>query len=137
MIETKNQALFTGHLVEPELADSYFEWAGLVSWCMQLMRAYCCRTTDNSTATLFSNLQGPIKPISGIGSCNLGLSPEGLGRRKYLQIIETSILTFQLFLKMDKKKPSSILNLFGNQNQAAIPLQPIQASLQKARSTSP
>ncbi|KAM1245763.1 hypothetical protein ACFX15_036284 [Malus domestica] len=39
MIETKNQALFKGHLVEPELTDSYFEWAGLVSWCMQLMWA--------------------------------------------------------------------------------------------------
>ncbi|KAM2200853.1 hypothetical protein ACFX1R_000746 [Malus domestica] len=39
MIETKNQALFTGHLVEPELANNYFEWAGLVSWCMQLMQA--------------------------------------------------------------------------------------------------
>ncbi|KAM0958868.1 hypothetical protein EV1_023911 [Malus domestica] len=39
MIETKNQALFDGYLVEPELADDYFEWAGLVSWCMQLMRA--------------------------------------------------------------------------------------------------
>ncbi|KAM0969557.1 hypothetical protein TB2_017428 [Malus domestica] len=38
MIETKNQALFAGHLVEPELADSSFEWDGLVSWCIQLMR---------------------------------------------------------------------------------------------------
>ncbi|BFG23995.1 hypothetical protein CerSpe_102690 [Prunus speciosa] len=48
-----------------------------------------------------------------------------------IKIIETSILTFQLFVKMDKKKTSSVLNLFGNQNQAATPLQQIQSSLEK------
>ncbi|KAM1425408.1 hypothetical protein COP1_017844 [Malus domestica] len=36
MIKTKNQALFTGHLVEPELANNYFERAGL----------YCCKITE-------------------------------------------------------------------------------------------
>lgn len=50
-----------------------------------------------------------------------------------IKIIETSILTFQLFVKMDKKKTSSVLNLFGNQNQAATPLQQIQSSLEKVK----
>ncbi|OVA19223.1 Ribosomal protein L34Ae [Macleaya cordata] len=48
-----------------------------------------------------------------------------------IRIIEASILTFHLFLKMDKKKPSKILNLFGGQNQIASPLQQIQSSLDK------
>ncbi|KDP25047.1 hypothetical protein JCGZ_22582 [Jatropha curcas] len=50
-----------------------------------------------------------------------------------IRIMESSILTFQLFLKTDKKKSSSVLNLFGNQNQIATPLQLIQSSLEKKR----
>lgn len=50
-----------------------------------------------------------------------------------IKIIETSILTFLLFLKMDKKKTSAGLSLFGNQNHAT-PLQQIQTSLDKVRS---
>ena len=49
-----------------------------------------------------------------------------------IKIIETSILTFLLFLKMDKKKTSGGLSLFGNQNHAT-PLQQIQTSLDKVR----
>ncbi|KAK6911195.1 Protein of unknown function DUF1666 [Dillenia turbinata] len=45
--------------------------------------------------------------------------------------IENSILTFQLFLKMDKKKASSARNPFGVQNQSATLLQLVQSSLQK------
>ncbi|GMY38233.1 Ribosomal protein [Fagus crenata] len=48
-----------------------------------------------------------------------------------ISILESSILTFHLFLKMDKKKSSGVLNLFGNQNQIATPLQQIQSSLEK------
>ncbi|KAK6915202.1 Protein of unknown function DUF1666 [Dillenia turbinata] len=48
-----------------------------------------------------------------------------------LRVIEDSILTFQLFLKRDKKKDSSVRNLFGVQNQSATPLQLVQSSLQK------
>jgi hypothetical protein len=48
-----------------------------------------------------------------------------------LKIIESSILNFHLFLKMDKKKQSNVRNLFGNQNQIATPLQLIQSSLEK------
>lgn len=48
-----------------------------------------------------------------------------------IRIIESSILTFHLFLKMDKKKSSGVLNLFGGQNQTATPLQQIQSFLEK------
>ncbi|KAJ0579164.1 hypothetical protein HanHA300_Chr04g0115001 [Helianthus annuus] len=48
-----------------------------------------------------------------------------------IRIIESSILTFQMFIKMDKKKKSR--NLFGGQgqNQMATPLQQVQSSLDK------
>lgn len=48
-----------------------------------------------------------------------------------LKIIEISILTFRAFLKMDKKKPGAVLNLFGGHNQIANPLQQTQSSLEK------
>ncbi|XP_042498163.1 uncharacterized protein LOC122076735 isoform X2 [Macadamia integrifolia] len=48
-----------------------------------------------------------------------------------IRIIEDSILTFRLFLKMDKKKSGSVLNLFGGQSQIASPLQQIQSFLEK------
>lgn len=50
-----------------------------------------------------------------------------------IRILESSILTFHLFLKMDKKKSSGVLQLFGNQNQIATPLQQIQSALEKVR----
>lgn len=50
-----------------------------------------------------------------------------------LRIIETSILTFQLFIKMDKKKSNGVRNLFGGQNQMVTPVQQVQASLEKVR----
>lgn len=51
-----------------------------------------------------------------------------------IKIVESSILTFHLFMKIDKKKSSGVLRLFGNQNQLATPLQQIQSSLEKVRS---
>ncbi|KAA8540161.1 hypothetical protein F0562_024276 [Nyssa sinensis] len=48
-----------------------------------------------------------------------------------IRIIESSILTFHFFLKMDKKKSNGVRNLFGGQNQMATPLQQIQSSLEK------
>ncbi|XWS20609.1 hypothetical protein CRYUN_Cryun31cG0117300 [Craigia yunnanensis] len=48
-----------------------------------------------------------------------------------IRIIESLILTFLLFVKMDKKRHSSILNLFGNQNLMATPLQQVQSLLEK------
>ena len=50
-----------------------------------------------------------------------------------IRIIESSILTFHLFLKTDKKKSSGVLNLFGGQNPTATPLQQIQSFLEKVR----
>ncbi|XP_077222949.1 uncharacterized protein LOC143856570 [Tasmannia lanceolata] len=47
-----------------------------------------------------------------------------------IRIIESSILTFHLFLKIDKKKTGSILHLFGG-NQASSYLQQVQTSLDK------
>lgn len=50
-----------------------------------------------------------------------------------IRTLESSILTFHLFLKMDKKKSSGVRQLFGNQNQNATPLQQIQSALEKVR----
>ncbi|KAL4560094.1 hypothetical protein LXL04_032242 [Taraxacum kok-saghyz] len=50
-----------------------------------------------------------------------------------LRIIETSILTFQLFVKKDTKKSNGVLNLFGGQNQMVTPVQQVQASLDKKK----
>ncbi|MBA0840046.1 hypothetical protein Goarm_002651 [Gossypium armourianum] len=48
-----------------------------------------------------------------------------------IQIIESTILVFRLFLKMDNKKHGSFRNLFGNQNPMATPLQQVQSLLEK------
>ncbi|PKI75781.1 uncharacterized protein LOC116204590 [Punica granatum] len=49
-----------------------------------------------------------------------------------MKILENSILTFHLFLKMDKKRPGNGLHFFGNHNHAAAtPLQQVQSSLVK------
>nr|XP_011467524.1 PREDICTED: uncharacterized protein LOC101310719 isoform X1 [Fragaria vesca subsp. vesca]XP_011467525.1 PREDICTED: uncharacterized protein LOC101310719 isoform X1 [Fragaria vesca subsp. vesca] len=71
------------------------------------------------------NIQGPIhKGKDEEEADSMILAPD------LIKIIETSILTFLLFLKMDKKKTSAGLSLFGNQNHAT-PLQQIQTSLDK------
>ncbi|XP_073152449.1 uncharacterized protein [Henckelia pumila] len=49
----------------------------------------------------------------------------------FIRIIESSILSFHQFVKMDKKKSSSSRNLFGTQNQMATPVEQIQSSLEK------
>ncbi|XP_016499510.1 uncharacterized protein LOC107818090 [Nicotiana tabacum] len=49
-----------------------------------------------------------------------------------LKVIESSILTFRLFVKMDKKS-GSVRNLFGSQNQMSTPLHQIQCSLEKKK----
>lgn len=49
-----------------------------------------------------------------------------------LKVIESSILTFRLFMKMDKKS-SSVRNLFGSQNQMATPIHQVQCSLEKKK----
>ncbi|KAG8481990.1 hypothetical protein CXB51_026910 [Gossypium anomalum] len=48
-----------------------------------------------------------------------------------IRIIESTILVFRLFLKMDNKKHGSFRNLFGNQNPMATPLQQVQSLLEK------
>ncbi|GMN62650.1 hypothetical protein TIFTF001_031717 [Ficus carica] len=48
-----------------------------------------------------------------------------------IKIMESSILSFHFFLKMDKKKSTGARNLFGNQNQTATPLHQVQSSLEK------
>lgn len=47
------------------------------------------------------------------------------------KILESSVLTFHLFLKTDKKKSGGVRNFFGGQNQMATPLQQVQSSLEK------
>ncbi|PWA48485.1 hypothetical protein CTI12_AA490360 [Artemisia annua] len=51
-----------------------------------------------------------------------------------IRIIESSILTFQMFVKMDKKKKSNgVRNIFGGQNQMVTPLQQVQSLLDKRK----
>ncbi|XP_057549758.1 uncharacterized protein LOC130827887 [Amaranthus tricolor] len=50
-----------------------------------------------------------------------------------LKLIQTSILTFYTFLKMDKKKAGGIRNLFGSDNQIATSLQHVQQVVEKKR----
>ncbi|CAH8261162.1 unnamed protein product [Arabidopsis lyrata] len=54
-----------------------------------------------------------------------------------IQIIESSILTFNVFLKMDKKKPNGGIHLFGNHNNnhlnSTTPLLLVQSSIDKKR----
>lgn len=51
-----------------------------------------------------------------------------------IKIIESTILTFNVFLKMDKKKPNGVNNLFGNHNMnSTTPLQLVQSSIEKKR----
>lgn len=51
-----------------------------------------------------------------------------------LLLIQDSILIFCQFLKADKKKPASILNVFGGHSQASIPLHQIKTELDKVLS---
>ncbi|KAI3933806.1 hypothetical protein MKW92_038048 [Papaver armeniacum] len=46
-------------------------------------------------------------------------------------IVKTSLPTFLVFMKMDKKKESTIRSLSGGQNRIASPLQLIQSALDK------
>ncbi|TXG69555.1 hypothetical protein EZV62_004490 [Acer yangbiense] len=46
-----------------------------------------------------------------------------------MRIIESSILTLHLFVKIDKKRSGGVLNLFGNQSQIATPLHQVQSLL--------
>ncbi|XP_010694481.2 uncharacterized protein LOC104907272 isoform X1 [Beta vulgaris subsp. vulgaris] len=48
-----------------------------------------------------------------------------------LKLIETSILTFYTFLRLDKKKFGGVRNLFGSQNHMATPLQHVQLVAEK------
>ncbi|GMH03876.1 hypothetical protein Nepgr_005715 [Nepenthes gracilis] len=48
-----------------------------------------------------------------------------------IKVIESSILTFHIFLKMDKKRPHGVINLYGSQNQIASPLQQVQSVVEK------
>ncbi|CAN8258683.1 unnamed protein product [Cochlearia groenlandica] len=56
-----------------------------------------------------------------------------------INILESSIFTFNVFLKMDKKKPNSVIHLFGNNNNnnnhmnSTTPLQMVQSSIDKKR----
>ncbi|KAI3989252.1 hypothetical protein MKX01_007889 [Papaver californicum] len=60
-----------------------------------------------------------------------GESDEPVFASDLIGIIKTSVLTFHVFLKMDKKKESKILSLFGSQNHIASPLQLVQSALDK------
>ncbi|KAJ0264550.1 hypothetical protein HA466_0028800 [Hirschfeldia incana] len=51
-----------------------------------------------------------------------------------IKILESSVLTFNVFLKMDKKKPNGVTNLFGNHNMnSTTPLQLVQSSIEKKK----
>ncbi|KAL6496860.1 hypothetical protein OROGR_028789 [Orobanche gracilis] len=48
-----------------------------------------------------------------------------------IRVIESSILCFRQFIKMDKKKSGGVRGIFGSQNQMATPFQQVQSSLEK------
>lgn len=48
-----------------------------------------------------------------------------------IKTIESSILTFHLFLRMDKRKSGGVRDLFGGQTQLATPLQQVQSALKQ------
>ncbi|XAR49784.1 hypothetical protein NMG60_11003923 [Bertholletia excelsa] len=73
------------------------------------------------------NIKGSDQRETGEESDFMVLAPD------LIRIIESSILTFHLFLKMDKKKSSGVRNLFGGHNQLATPLQQILSSLEKKK----
>lgn len=50
-----------------------------------------------------------------------------------LHVIEESILTFHLFVRMDKKKPAGALHLASARNQADSPLKQVQVLLDKKK----
>lgn len=50
-----------------------------------------------------------------------------------LRVIETSILSFRQFVKMDKKKSGGVRSLFGSQNQMPTPVQLVQSTLEKVK----
>ncbi|KAL0743108.1 hypothetical protein Bca4012_084621 [Brassica carinata] len=51
-----------------------------------------------------------------------------------IKILESSVLTFNVFLKMDKKKTNGVINLFINHNMnSTTPLQLVQSSVEKKR----
>ncbi|XP_031501416.1 uncharacterized protein LOC116265036 [Nymphaea colorata] len=50
-----------------------------------------------------------------------------------LRLIQDSILIFRQFLKADKKKPASFLNVFGGHSQASGPLHQIKTDLDKKK----
>lgn len=52
-----------------------------------------------------------------------------------IRIIESSILSFRQFIKMEKKKSGGVRNIFGSQNQMTTPVQQIQSSLEKVKLT--
>lgn len=52
-----------------------------------------------------------------------------------LRVIETSILSFRQFVKMDKKKSGGVRSLFGSQNQMPTPVQLVQSTLEKVKLT--
>ncbi|KAL7162900.1 hypothetical protein ACSBR2_043216 [Camellia fascicularis] len=98
----------------------------------QGFRAEIYARSRNSMPKLLQvpNIQGSDKKeTEEEGSDLLVLAPD------LIRVIESSILTFHLFLKMDKKKSSGVRNLFGGQNQLATPLQQIKSALEKVKET--
>lgn len=54
-----------------------------------------------------------------------------------LQLMESSILTYRVFIKMDKKKSKGVHNPFGGHNKVATPLQQVRAAIDKVRLLDP
>ncbi|CAL1373913.1 unnamed protein product [Linum trigynum] len=80
-------------------------------------------------------LQAPnVKGSDGKDAQELELDSDSVVHAQdVIRVIESSILTFHLFVKMDKKKSNTGIALFGNQNQIATPLQMIQSLIDKKK----
>lgn len=85
--------------------------------------------TRNSLPKLLQvpNVQGSHQ-ISSEGDSDYAILAPDL-----LSLIQCSILSFHLFLKRDKKKSGGVRNLFGSQNQTAMPIQQVLSIIEKKK----
>ncbi|CAN0840193.1 hypothetical protein LINGRAHAP2_LOCUS2754 [Linum grandiflorum] len=147
----------TEHLQQPmndpyqELETAYvaqmcLTWEALHCQYTQLCQRISCQpenpTCYNHSAQLFQQFQvllqrfienEPFEQGSDTKEAEELESDSMVHAPDLIRVLENSILTFQLFVKMDKKKQNAVITLFGNQNQIATPLQMIQSSIDKKK----
>ncbi|CAI0442110.1 unnamed protein product [Linum tenue] len=148
----------TEHLQQPQndqyhdletayVAQMCLTWEALHCQYTQLSQRISCQpenpTSYNHSAQQFQQFQVLLQRFIENEPFEQGLdgkdareldSDSVVRAQDLIRVIESAILTFQLFVKMDKKKSNAGgITLFGNQNQIATPLQMIQSSIDKKK----